>query len=109
MFPFLSSLTCVYLGTPPYTTRDLMPTAAPYSLITTSTCIANSRVGDKTNMPGKRRPDTGRFLTINERAGILNASVFPLPVSAIPTISLLWCIKIDHDCAWIGEGFLKPF
>mmetsp|Transcript_23767 Transcript_23767/g.55963 ORF Transcript_23767/g.55963 Transcript_23767/m.55963 type:complete len:248 (-) Transcript_23767:13-756(-) len=71
--------------------------------------MANSRVGDNTNIRGKRLLDATGFFAIDERAGMLNARVFPLPVSAIPTMSLFLCIKIGHDWAWIGEGFSNPF
>lgn len=69
-------------------------------------CVANSLVGESTNTVG---PILALLLVRLRwiKAGSKYPKVFPEPVLAMATISLLWS-AMGHDCAWIGVGAENP-
>lgn len=103
------------LSTPPKTATLAILNGAPSIESVSCVCKASSRVGETT-----RTVTVGSFgfLGLDAKfesgessnranAGIPNASVFPLPVSAIPTTS--WPFSAGgHVHACIGVGSLKP-
>ena len=99
---------CSLLGTPPYTHTHPTPTLLPASSSTTLICSASSLVGAMTSATGLVPDATPASICARMclMAGKPNASVFPLPVAAIPTRSLP-DRAIGRHCDWIGDGIVK--
>mmetsp|Transcript_123729 Transcript_123729/g.332315 ORF Transcript_123729/g.332315 Transcript_123729/m.332315 type:complete len:291 (-) Transcript_123729:252-1124(-) len=76
------------LGAPPYIATHLICRHFPNLFPSASVCCASSRVGDITSSPGPSRSGRAPCSCISTKAGIRNASVFPLPVLAMPIRSL---------------------
>ena len=90
-------------GTPPY----IQTFFNGISSATTFVCIANSRVGATTKILGLFKSLIFLSFKIFHTAGNKKPSVFPEPVSAIPTISRP-ADNIGQHCACIGVGAVNP-
>ena len=75
----------------------------PYLLASVYICCANSLVGARIRPIGPSPGSSSFWSIMCTRRGQINAAVFPLPVLAMPMMSLP-LRAIGTDCAWMGVG-----
>mmetsp|Transcript_20537 Transcript_20537/g.38931 ORF Transcript_20537/g.38931 Transcript_20537/m.38931 type:complete len:254 (-) Transcript_20537:75-836(-) len=94
-------------GAPPYMATERMPHIRPNLTASFSICWASSLVGDRTSRPGPSRSGLWPSSSMALKAGSRKARVLPLPVAAMPMMSLERTPN-GQVYAWICEGVLKP-
>ncbi|OMH83980.1 hypothetical protein AX774_g2527, partial [Zancudomyces culisetae] len=105
--PRLNSAIWSLIGAPPYALTVRIPSPFPKMRHSFPICIASSRVGVITTPIGPSPFLSSRCPLICLSIGNTKASVFPLPVLAIPITSRPISIA-GIACAWIAVGFSKP-